>query len=52
VAGADIDFTSGSTTYPVGKRDPLLGMTDLTSEANLRKHAFSLVAGVAIPINR
>ena len=51
VAGAGIDFKSGSTTYMIGARYTF-GLTDLTNEANLRNRAFQFFAGVAIPINR
>ncbi|MDQ8161606.1 MAG: porin family protein [Gemmatimonadota bacterium] len=51
VAGAGVDFTSGSTTYTMSARYTV-GLTDLTDQANLRNRAFQFFAGVAIPINR
>lgn len=51
VAGAGLDFKSGSTTYTIGARYNF-GLTDLTDDSNLRNRAFQLFAGVAIPINR
>ena len=51
VAGAGVDFKSGSTTYTIGARYTF-GLTDLTDQANLRNRALQLFAGVAIPLTR